>query len=92
MNGFTVFYPGRFTASGFLTTYLDIPIFLLLWIGHKLMAGRNDPWMFKPHNVDLTTGLREVEADAEMWTRMDMAKKEHTGKTAMLKKFSFLWG
>lgn len=91
MNGFTVFYPGRFTASSFLTTYLGIPIFLLLWIGHKLLRGRNDPWMFKVHNVDLTTGLREVEADAEMWTREDMAKKEESRTGGLWRKFSLLW-
>ena len=92
MNGFTVFYPGRFTASGFLTTYLGIPIFLLLWIGHKLTWGRNSPWILQPHEVDLTSNLREIEADAEMWARMDMVKKDQTRQHGIWKKVSVLWG
>lgn len=75
LNGFTVFYPGRFTATGFLTTYLGIPIFLTLWLGHKLILGRGNPWFYKPDEVDLTTGLAEVEADAEMWTRLEEEEK-----------------
>ena len=71
MNGFTVFYPGNFTASGFLTTYLGIPIFLTLWLGHKTIWGRKDPWMYKPMDIDLHTHIREIEADAEMWTKLD---------------------
>ncbi|KAH7356071.1 proline permease PrnB [Pyrenochaeta sp. MPI-SDFR-AT-0127] len=91
-NGFTLFYPGRFTATGFLTTYLGIPIFLSLWLGHKLIAGRRDSWLIKPHDVDLTTGLREVEADAETWTRMDAMKKAKSAHSnAWWKKLNCLW-
>ena len=75
MNGFTVFYPGNFTASGFLTTYLGIPLFLILWLGHKVIRGRNDRWMYRPSEIDLHTHIDEVEADAEMWTRLDEEKK-----------------
>lgn len=65
-NGFTAFYPGRFTASSFLTTYLGIPIFLLLWVGHKMLFNRNEEWMYAPTELDLTTGLREVETSEEL--------------------------
>ncbi|KAF9631002.1 putative proline permease protein [Lasiodiplodia theobromae] len=91
-NGFTLFYPGQFTASGFLTTYIGIPLFLVLWIGHKCIRGLKDPWMWSPAEVDLTTGLREVEADAEMWTMMDEADKEKKGEAnKWLKQVSKLW-
>ncbi|KIW73450.1 hypothetical protein PV04_01567 [Phialophora macrospora] len=85
LNGFTVFYPGRFTASGFLTTYLGIPIFLVLWIGHKLTWGRSDPWMLKPANVDLWSNVRGIEADAEVWASLDEPKKQQTGRYGILK-------
>jgi amino acid transporter len=77
-NGFTVFYPGQFTASGFLTAYVGIPIFLVLWIGHKLTIGLKDPWMRKIEDLDLTTGVAETEADAEMWTRLEKEQGEDT--------------
>ncbi|OMP82721.1 putative proline-specific permease put4 [Diplodia seriata] len=91
-NGFTCFYPGRFTVSGFLTTYIGISLFLALWIGHKLLRGLKDPWMTGPTEVDLTTGLREVEADAEMWTRMEeMEMEQKGGGSKWLKGLSKLW-
>ena len=77
MNGFTVFYPGNFTASGFLTTYLGIPIFLTLWLGHKVIWGRKDPWMYKPIDIDLHTYIREIEADAEMWAKLDTERNSN---------------
>ncbi|EOD45295.1 putative proline permease protein [Neofusicoccum parvum UCRNP2] len=91
-NGFTYFYPGQFTVSGFLTTYIGIPLFLALWIGHKLVRGLKDPWMWSPAEVDLNTGIREVEADADMWTRMEVAEKELKGdKSKWWSKVSNLW-
>ncbi|KAF2795084.1 proline permease PrnB [Melanomma pulvis-pyrius CBS 109.77] len=78
-NGFTVFYPGQFTVSGFLTTYLGIPIFVVLWLGHKFTVGRQTPWMLSPTDVDLTSGVREVAADAEMWIRLEMERKGNRG-------------
>lgn len=91
-NGFTCFYPGRFTVSGFLTTYIGIPIFLVLWIGHKLILGRRDPWMRSPWKVDLITGLREVEADARMWTGMEETQNEQKAMgNKWLKKVSNIW-
>jgi amino acid transporter len=76
LNGFTLFYPGQFTASGFLTTYIGIPLFLALWLGHKLTAGKNEPWLYQPEDVDLITDVREVEADAERWARLEDEAKE----------------
>lgn len=93
-NGFTLFYPGEFTASGFLTTYLGIPIFLVLWLGHKLTLGRKEPWWYQPDKVDLTSGVAEVEADADMWTRIEASKAEEVGKKGnkWLGKISLIWG
>ena len=92
MNGFTVFYPGQFTVSGFLTTYLGIPIFLALWLGHKFTWGRDDKWLKGSEEVDLTTGVREIEGDAEMWDRQDKERRADKGeRNVVLRRMSALW-
>ena len=46
-----------------MLTFSDsIPIFLVIYFGHRLWA-RNDPWAHDPSEVDLKSGLEEVEAD-----------------------------
>ncbi|CAM1505171.1 Fc.00g108080.m01.CDS01 [Cosmosporella sp. VM-42] len=92
-NGFTYFFPGRFTASGFLTTYLGIPFFLVLWIGHKMTIGRSQPWLYRSEDVDLVSNVEEVEADAERWEAIETAKKEKEGEDQKWwKKLFILWG
>jgi yeast amino acid transporter len=63
-NGFTVFFPGQFTASGFLTAYIGIPFFLLLWLGHKFTVGRKDRWWHRIEDMDLDSGVMEAETAA----------------------------
>ncbi|KAE8366725.1 amino acid permease/ SLC12A domain-containing protein [Aspergillus caelatus] len=91
-NGFTVFFPGRFSASGFLTAYLGIPLFLAIYFGHKLTVGRKDPWVYNPEDVDLRSGIDEVNAEAETWARMDAIKKEKKGTPNVFwRKISLIW-
>ena len=59
INGFDVFFPGRFSASSFLTAYVGIPIFLCIYFGHRLFH-RNDRWARRSEDVDLKTGLQAV--------------------------------
>lgn len=73
-NGFTLFFPGRFTASGFLTAYFGIVVFVFIYLGHRFTCGRNEPWIYDSTEVDLTTGVAEVEADGEMWRTLDSKK------------------
>ncbi|KAF2166420.1 hypothetical protein M409DRAFT_66505 [Zasmidium cellare ATCC 36951] len=89
-NGFTVFYPGRFTASSFLTTYLGIPVFLLLWIGHKLLFNRKEKWMYAPTELDLHTGLREVEDSEEMQVNEEIDNGGKPGNKA-IKAVKAIW-
>ncbi|KAF7592001.1 hypothetical protein BBP40_000781 [Aspergillus hancockii] len=58
-NGFWIFFPGNFTASNFLTAYISIPIFLVLYGGHKLVY--HTPWYRPMPDIDLFSGLEEVE-------------------------------
>jgi amino acid transporter len=91
-NGFNVFYPGQWTVSGFLVTYLGIPIFLILWAGHKVIAAKKEPVLIKPEDVDLSSNLREIEAATEMWNDMDLANKEAEPKRKQWwKKISMIW-
>ncbi|KAF2151580.1 AAT family amino acid transporter [Myriangium duriaei CBS 260.36] len=90
LNGFNVFYPGQFTTAGFVTTYLGIPIFLVLWLGHKMITARHEPWMYGPGAVDLNTGVAEVEADARMWDSLVTHEKGYESKS-MLSKVKSMW-
>jgi amino acid transporter len=75
INGFDVFFPGSFTASSFLTAYVGIPIFLAIYLGHKAIFGRHDPWAMKSEEVDLVTGLRDL-IDAEVPEKTNIGWKQ----------------
>lgn len=92
-NGFYVFYPGQFSVGEFMTAYVGIVLFLVFYFGHKFTIGWKDPWMFSAKNIDITTNLREVEADAEMWDRQEqIAKEKRTRAGIRWRKISALWG
>ncbi|KAB8236586.1 hypothetical protein ETB97_005367 [Aspergillus alliaceus] len=61
INGFTSFFPSEWSASTFFTAYIGIPAFLVLYAGHRIVFW-NDPWAWKPEEVDLQTGLEEILA------------------------------
>ncbi|KAJ8112532.1 hypothetical protein OPT61_g5116 [Boeremia exigua] len=60
LNGFTVFLPDRWSAASFLTAYIGIPAFLVLYLGHQF-AHKDRPWLKKTEDLDLVSGLDEVE-------------------------------
>lgn len=62
INGFDVFFPGRWSISTFLTAYVGIPIFLTIYFGHRYVH-RHESWAIKSENVDLYSGLDAVLAD-----------------------------
>lgn len=62
LNGFSVFFPGEFTASSFLTAYIGLPIFLCIYAGHRLYSWKKESWFVTPTEMDLQTGIDEVEA------------------------------
>lgn len=35
-NGFNVFFPGQWSVSDFLAAYITLPIFIALYLGHKI--------------------------------------------------------
>jgi len=60
INGFTVFFPSKWSVSGFFTAYVGIPIFLVLYFVHRIIY-RYDKWAWDAMEVDLKTGMKEVE-------------------------------
>lgn len=61
INGFNVFFPGQFSTSSFLTAYIGIPAFLVIYLGHKILKGRSDPWYLPAHAIDIQEGLEQLQ-------------------------------
>ena len=54
LNGFNVFFPGQWSVSDFLTAYIGTVLFVVLYVGHKLIVGRKEPWVVPVDEIDLT--------------------------------------
>lgn len=65
LNGFGVFFPGHWSVSGFFTAYIGFPVFLIIYLGHKLSAGRGESWWRSASAIDLISGLAEVRVAEE---------------------------
>lgn len=59
-SGFTVFLKGRWKVGDFVTTYIPLWLFPLLWVGYKLVTKAK---FVRADDMDFHTGLAEVEAD-----------------------------
>ena len=58
-NGFPVFFPSNWSIANFFAAYLTIPIFFVLYFGHKLWFRTS--WYRKIEDIDVFSGLAEVE-------------------------------
>jgi amino acid transporter len=58
-NGFQVFFPKNWSVSSFLAAYITIPIFLALYIGHKIWF--RTPFAIKISNIDVISGKKEMD-------------------------------
>jgi len=56
VNGFTVFY--KWNVSKFLTAYINIPIYIVLYLGYKIVYKSKIP---KLKDVDLVTNIPTME-------------------------------
>lgn len=59
-NGFSVFFPSQWDVASFLAAYITLPIFLALYIGHKIWF--RTPFAKKTEDIDVITGVREMDA------------------------------
>lgn len=56
INGYDGFW--NFTASGFLTAYINVPLVIALFVGWKI--GKKTHW-WKPEEMDFVTGIPTME-------------------------------
>lgn len=63
-NGFDCFFPGKFSAKTFVPPYIDIPIFLALFLGYKLWYRTK---FVKLQDVDLWSGKEEIDRQEALW-------------------------
>lgn len=61
LNGFTVFFPGKWSVADFLAAYIGIPIFLAIYLGHRFYH-RGDTWARDVRDIDMFQGMAEVLA------------------------------
>lgn len=61
INGFQVFLPGQWSVGDFLTAYIGIPVFLAIYLSHRVYR-RQDGWFREPGDIAMTEGLDEVLA------------------------------
>lgn len=65
-NGFHVFVGHSFKAGNFIAAYITIPLFLILYFGHKIWT-KNWQWFIPIDQVDVISGLDEAEKVEAMY-------------------------
>jgi amino acid transporter len=65
-NGFHVFFPKNWSAANFLAAYITLPIFLVLYVGHKAL--RRTPFAIKVNEIDIMTGKKEMDELSASYT------------------------
>ncbi|PWI67030.1 hypothetical protein PCL_04536 [Purpureocillium lilacinum] len=63
-NGFDAFFPGKFSAKSFIPPYIDIPIFLSLFFGYKLVKRTS---FVKLADMDIWSGKAEIDRLEPTW-------------------------
>ncbi|PLB46606.1 putative proline-specific permease [Aspergillus steynii IBT 23096] len=63
-NGFDVFFPSNWSVESFLTAYIGIPLFFVIYLGHRVYTWY-EPWVRDSRSVDLHSGLEEVLEEEE---------------------------
>lgn len=58
-NGFQVFVPKNWDVADFLAAYITLPIFLVLYLGHKIWF--RTPFAIRVQNIDVVSGKREMD-------------------------------
>lgn len=59
-NGFAVFFPSHWAVGDFVAAYITLPIFVALYVGHKVW--HRTPLARRTEDIDVITGVREMEA------------------------------
>ncbi|PYH42924.1 amino acid transporter [Aspergillus saccharolyticus JOP 1030-1] len=78
-GGFTVFTKGNWDPASFVSSYLDIPLVLALYLGYKFWKKTR---LVSVHEMPLEQALQEVRDDPH----------DEPVKTSKWSKFNILWG
>jgi amino acid transporter len=65
-NGFQVFFPSNWSVSSFLAAYITLPIFLALYLGHKIYS-RRARLAIPIADVDVYSGVKEMDELSAMY-------------------------
>lgn len=82
-SGFAVFFPGNFSASSFLSAYVNIPIFTGLFIIFRIVYRSK---FYKAHQIDVATELASIAREREL-----EAEKAPKAQSAMRNFFDKLY-
>jgi amino acid transporter len=58
-NGFHVFFPDNWSVANFLAAYITLPIFLVLYLGHKVVYKTR--WAIPVPQIDVVSGKKEMD-------------------------------
>ncbi|KAF8654054.1 hypothetical protein AX16_003589 [Volvariella volvacea WC 439] len=72
-KGFDTFLPWR--VDNFITSYIGIVSFVVMWVGYKLYYKTR---VIKPENIDLVTGVREIDEEEAKYLAEQAAKGPRT--------------
>ncbi|KZP02439.1 amino acid permease [Athelia psychrophila] len=78
-NGFQVFLAGEWDVNIFITAYICLPIFLVLYVGYKVVVR---PKFVRVEDMDFTTGRRELN---------DMEEEEDAKYVAPTTWYGIVW-
>lgn len=65
-NGYQIFIPRFWSYQDFIAAYITLPLFILLWIGHKVWNWKKNgvpltKLYYSVDEIDVLTGLEEIE-------------------------------
>ncbi|KAJ8700204.1 amino acid transporter [Pleurotus ostreatus] len=72
-KGFDTFLP--FTTDTFITSYIAVPTFFVLWLGYKLIYKTT---VIPSEHVDLVSGLQQINDEEEKYLMHEKAKGPQT--------------
>lgn len=58
-NGFQLFIKGNWNVNDFIAAYITLPIFVLLYVGHKVW--KRTPLAIPIHEIDAISGKKEMD-------------------------------